>query len=128
MRIKGVTKLSKQYNRSEDYFASMKVNCPEKFNFIFSFDKNPFKSVTKYCEHIQKLQNDIQYFLYEDEQEFKLLIRKTYPNTKNVTMGFNSFMPVLFKIDPLELQYRSILKLKEVKRLIDVQIKNKKSK
>lgn len=47
--------LSKHFCFCPSYFHQMELNNKEKYNLIFSFDKNRKKSVLKYCSYVKTI-------------------------------------------------------------------------
>lgn len=81
--------LSILYNRCPSYFSQLKLNNPEKYDFIFSFDKNRVNSLKKYFLFVEKIVNKISYILnFYDNSDYGKFLKEigliNHLNFKNV--------------------------------------------
>ncbi len=63
--------LSKSFDLEKDYFAVLKHTNREKYNFIFSFDKDRKKSVLKYMNYIEELYSKVIDIFYSFDNPWK---------------------------------------------------------
>ena len=116
--------LSKKYGKSSAYFSVLKRVSREKFDFIFSFDKDREKSVEKYIQYVESLRNKIGDFFINDLETIKdkkdFLMGNGLYHCTNEHLSVRSFELILFGFnDPLSTQLKIIRKLQKVERIIE---------
>ena len=115
-------KISQKYNKTDSYFSSLKMKCPDKFNYIASFDKDFDISMQKYAIHVEDLMNEMcnLYYRYENRKNKlkNLLVDAKAYNCTAATV--RHFEYAIFNIleDPLSIKIGTILGWVNIKKYI----------
>ena len=69
-------KIIQKENIDRNTFSVMKIQNREKFDFIFSFDKNPDTSYEKYKEYVENTISKLQQITYDNKEDIKKILKK----------------------------------------------------
>ena len=106
------------YSRSWDAVA--KINTPEKYKWMMSFDKDKGESIIKASKHLERLQIEVEniYYNFENDREFNNFLIKKGVIEKDTSDSMKaSFIKMLFrsKDKPLGKTMKTIIRYEKVK-------------
>jgi len=127
-----LTDLAIRYNKSRSYFYVMKKDHKDKYDLIFSFDKDNTKSINLYMEYVEILKADIQkiFFEYEHRKDFGIfLIEHNFYENKEPNSVATQFEKGLFSsTEPLSEKITMLKKYERIREVYNEHKSNKRSK